>query len=184
MVNLDNNETFERVFRDHFKELCRIIYPILHDRQTCEDVVHDVFIKLWEKRESINVEKTLKGYLYKSVVYAALDQVKKQKRQKVVDKEDLEGTLGGEEESSATDVKEMRRIIREGINTLPEKCRAVFTLSRFNKMKNREIAEYLDISIKTVENQMTKALKVMREHLRKNAIDLCWLAFFCHFFNL
>ena len=99
MVNLDNNETFERVFRDHFKELCRIIYPILHDRQACEDVVHDVFIKLWEKRENINVEKTLKGYLYKSVVYAALDQVKKKKRQNVVDKEDLEGTVGGVEES-------------------------------------------------------------------------------------
>lgn len=140
---------------------------MIKDRDAIEDIVQDVFVKLWIRRHELEVQTSFKAYLCKSVILRGIDHIRKEKtiaNAKVELKVVLPQSHTNVEES--LDEKEIKKAIENGMNNMSENMRSIFHLSRFGGLKNREIAEELGISIKTVESNMGKALKIMHDHLK------------------
>lgn len=158
---------FSELFNLYYEELCRIVYPILKDAHAAEDIVQDVFAKVWLRKEELTVTTNYKAYLYKAVVFRALDYLRKQKNTlKVKEELTVIHTQAYHEPDSAMEEVQLLKAIDSVIEKMPENMRIIFHLSRFSNLKNREIAEQLSISIKTVESNISKALKLMRDHLK------------------
>ncbi len=155
------------IFRTYYPALCNYAYTFLNDRDEAEEVVQASFISIWEKRNELQIQTSLKAYLYRMVRNTCLNVIKHEKVKKQHAQMQL---VTGEpaHESPAQDVvaNELEQRIQESMKVLPEQCRLIFQLSRFEELKYQEIADQLDISVKTVENQMGKALKIMREQLK------------------
>ena len=164
--NTTNISNLEKLFKGHYKSLCNVAFNIVHDRAAAEDVVQDVFLKIWKKREELSINTSLKGYMFRSTINTALNYIENRKRNFPVYNELNEEMVGGvgkaEDHLLETELKEK---LTQSINRLPGKCKQIFILSRFEEMRYAEIAEKLNISIKTVENQMGKALRRLRRYL-------------------
>ena len=157
----------EDFFQQHYKSLCLAANNIVNDYAAAEDVVQDVFVNLLHKGETIVINSSLKGYILRSTVNTALNYTKKSKTMVPLESEVLEvyhydGAIG----ESSLEQLELEESVNQAINLLPPKCKAVFLLNRYEDMKYREVADHLGISIKTVENQMGKALRRLRNHLK------------------
>jgi RNA polymerase sigma-70 factor (ECF subfamily) len=164
MNYFNNHSEFETVFKQYYEGLCCYASMWLKDTDESEEIVQLVFVQLWEKREKIQISTSLKSYLYKSVYHSALNTIKHQK----IKEEYLhmkQSQIQENEIQSNQSLKELETRIEKALNTLPEQCKLIFSMSRFEDLKYREIADILNISIKTVENQMGKALKLMRHNL-------------------
>jgi RNA polymerase sigma-70 factor (ECF subfamily) len=159
-----NESAFEQVFRFYYAPLCRYAVGIVTEKEEAEEIVQQVFLRVWERRAELNIAVSFKAYLYRSVHNASLNH--KQRRKNDVRYDDLQlRVVHAAESSHVMDEKILEKEIEKALLTLPEQCRKIFELSRFEELKYREIAELLNISIKTVENQMGKALRIMRERL-------------------
>ena len=156
---------FEQVFKTHFKNLHSYVYTIVKDEATAEEIVQNVFYKLWEKKERISIEVSVAAYLYKSVYSESLNYLKHIKVRAEHKAYTARQDAAGHEDMDPATIKELRSKIDEAVSELPEQCRAIFQMSRFEGLKYRDIADRLGISVKTVENQMGKALKTMRTKL-------------------
>jgi RNA polymerase sigma-70 factor (ECF subfamily) len=159
---------FEMFFKTWYQPLCNYAYTFIQDKDEAEEIVQSAFLSVWEKRETIDIKTSLKSYLYTMVRNTSLNVIKHEKiKQKYV------GEALALEERAHDGVAqtvlsaELESKIQEAIEALPEQCRLVFKLSRFEELKYAEIAAQLEISIKTVENHMGKALKIMREQLKE-----------------
>ena len=160
-------ESLEEVFKMHYRALCYAANNIVNDRNAAEDIVQDVFVNLIKKQDSIKINSSLKGYLFKSVFNTALNYSERSKRSVLVEDEILELAVGATcDVDEYLEQVELEEKIAQAMNALPPKCRSVFILNRYDDMKYKEIAEHLGISVKTVENQMGKALKRMRSYLK------------------
>ena len=161
-----DEKVFEQVFKTHFKALHSYAYTILKDDVIAEEMVQNVFFKLWEKKEQLDVQTSLKAYLYKAVYHESLNYLKHQKVKSVHQAYAMHST---DHTSNLAEKKllqgELENKLQMAMNDLPEQCRTIFQLSRFEELKYREIADTLGLSIKTVENQMGKALKILRSKL-------------------
>ena len=166
---LVDEESFEAVFKTYFKALHAYSMAILKESETAEEVVQSVFLKLWEKRETLEISSSLKAYLYRAVYHDSLNHIKHlQVKRKHWDHAHYEMTQGKPEqvgEQIKGQENELYERYHLALEKLPEKCRMVFNLSRFEELKYQEIADRLDISIKTVEAHMGKALKTLRVEL-------------------
>lgn len=160
--------TFESLFRSEFKGLCFFAVRYTKDYDTAREITQEAFISLWEKRGSIDLSKPVKTYLSTTVRNKCLNWLRDNKK---FNKEilDIEGLL-----SDKTYVQpdrlveaEIREKISRAIEELPFKCREIFVMNRNDNLKYHEIATRLEISVKTVESQMSKALQHMRERLRE-----------------
>lgn len=161
-----DKQSFEILFKTHFKGLTFFALEYVKDYDIAREIVQEVFVNLWEKRNSIDLEKSPKSYLGTSVRNRCLNYLRDHKKFNA-DILEIEG-LGSDEEYVKLDeliTEELKNKIEEATNALPDKCREVFLLSRIENKKYKEIAHDLDISVKTVEAQMSKALKIMREKL-------------------
>ena len=157
---------FEQVFKTHFRALHAYAFTFLRDEAAAEEIVQQMFYKIWEKRERLEITQSLKAYLYQCVYNESLNYLKHLKVKKVHQSYMIASSGEGEISSSKIlIVKELESKIAETLKRLPEQCRTIFQMSRFENLKYREIAGQLGLSIKTVENQMGKALKIMRTHL-------------------
>ena len=170
---------FEQVFKTHFKRLHAYAFTILRDEVEAEEMVQQVFFKLWERNESLSLTGSVSSYLYRAVHNESLNYIK---HQKVRSNHQLHVaySMKNEVEHPAKKVMagELEKKIQTALNELPEQCRTIFQMSRFDELKYREIADKLGISVKTVENQMGKALKLLREKL----VDfLIFILLFIHF---
>ncbi len=151
---------FEMLFKTHYKALHAYATIILKDEDDAEEIVQQLFLKFWEKRELLSVQTSLKAYLYKCIYHDSLNYLKHQKvKSKYQDftQHRMDNTY-----NDRLEVTELQQQINLALNDLPEQCRTIFQMSRFEELKYREIAEALGLSIKTVENQMGKALRIMR----------------------
>jgi RNA polymerase sigma-70 factor (ECF subfamily) len=164
---------FESLFRVYYRPLCAFASGYLNDPDQCEDLVQDLFFRLWLDREKVNITTSLKAYLYAAVRNRCLNAVKVQGRMRVLN-EDGEEHVASEERSEDEHSERIARV-QAAIELLPEERRKVFKLSRYEGLKYHEIAERLGISVKTVENQMGKALKTLREELKDLVPLLPWL---------
>ena len=164
-----DEESFEAVFKTYFKALHAYASAILKESEAAEEIVQSVFLKLWEKRETLKINSSLKAYLYRAVYHDSLNHINHQKvKRKHWDHAHYEMTQGKPEQVGVQikgQENELYERFQLALDKLPEKCRMVFNLSRFEELKYQEIADRLDISIKTVEAHMGKALKTLRVEL-------------------
>jgi len=155
------------LFNVHYELLCRYAFSFLNDKEDAEDVVQNTFVTLWQKRETLNIRTSLKSYLFSMVRNNCLNKLKHEKvKQDYATFSVIPETTDETSAAALTTGNELENMISRAIESLPEQCRLVFKLSRFENLKYAEIASQLNISEKTVENQMGKALRVMREHLK------------------
>ena len=167
-IQSGNESAFEMIFKAYYQPLCRYAYSFLEDKQEAEEVVQSSFITVWEKRKSLDIQTSLKSYLYRMVRNGCLNVIKHEKVKKQhVAHELAVADVSYESVSQKVYATELETKISEAMKVLPEQCRLVFQLSRFEELKYQEIADQLKISVKTVENHMGKALRIMREQLKE-----------------
>jgi len=157
--------TFEMVFRDYYKPLVRYGNTFLKDSDETEDIVQQVFVTLWEKRGQLEIHTSLRAVLYKSVQNACLNKLKHLKTRHVY-AEEQKTTIDHLDTSDPVLANELQERIQQAMKNMPKQCGRIFKLSRFEQLRYQEIADQLGLSVKTVENQMGKALKIVREELK------------------
>lgn len=158
-----DERAFEQLFKKHFKDLHSYACSMVKDEAVAEGVVQNVFLKLWERAERLNEQQATAPYLYRAVHNESLNHLKHKKVRQAYAAYAMKQQVY--EKSSATSkvqLSELQQKISVALNDLPQQCRLIFQMSRFREMKYQEIALELGISVKTVEAQMGKALKVMR----------------------
>ena len=155
------------MFKQYYNPLCNFAASILKDKKLAEDVVHDVFEKLWDKRSELNINDNEKSYLFTSVRNKAIEVIRKNKSDQKLEVDYINSTLenGLDEVSDKYLLKEK---LYRSIRQLPPKCQKVFLLNKINGLTYIEIADDLDISVKTVENHMGKAFRLLREMMKNN----------------
>ncbi|MDZ4665986.1 MAG: RNA polymerase sigma-70 factor [Bacteroidota bacterium] len=165
-IQSGDKDVFENVFKTYYQVLCNYACSTVKDMDEAEEVVQNTFFNIWNKRDVLEV-KNLKAYLYRAVHNDCLNKIKHAKVRQVY-AADYKATanVGYDDASQKLQGKELSSQINKAIDSLPEQCCNVFKLSRFEHMKYAEIAEYLGISVKTVENHMGKALKLLRVQLK------------------
>jgi RNA polymerase sigma-70 factor, ECF subfamily len=157
-------DALRAIFDQHYAALVGDAQRLIRDTDTCRDLAQEVFVELWRKREHIEVHSSLRAYLRRAVVNKALNHLKSSQKFLFTDADDLDSP---EDSFAATLAQEnqdnLEAALHAAVESLPEKCRIVFSLSRFEDMTHKEIADRLQISVKTIENQITKAMKILRE---------------------
>ena len=176
-----DDQQFELLFKQHFKALTIFAQQFVSDLDTAQDICQKVFITLWEKRKQIDLTQSVKSYLYTSVRNRCLNYLRDHQkfRSKVLDLDCAHFDLTESQRFENTD--ELKHKIEQALEALPDKCRKVFEMSRLQQMKYREIAEELQISQKTVEAHMRKALQTLRVHLKDYLAAILALLTWCFF---
>lgn len=157
-----SQEDFEKLFKEYFPSLMAFSRKILGDEDNAREVVQQVFIKLWERRTEIDLSTSLKSYLFTAVNNRSLNFIRDRKK---FSGEEIPEHLRQWDVSAELESMELEELIRRAIASLPDKCRRIFEMNRFEGSTYGTIAARLGISVKTVENQMSKALRILREQL-------------------
>ncbi|ACU02479.1 MULTISPECIES: RNA polymerase sigma factor [Pedobacter] len=163
-----DKKLFEVLYKKYYQQLFAVAYRYVGQAEIAEEIVHDVFITIWNKADQLNIQHSMKSYLFKSIVNSSLNFIKKEKVQAekqqvymaIVDKETADEPDTDREEALLKD-------LAQALELLPDKCRQVMYLSRFGKLKQQEIATQMNISIKTVKNHLTYGFQKLREQLEK-----------------
>jgi len=166
------------IYRKYWRRLYVSAHAILKDGQTCEDIIQEIFLKLWQNRERIEIKATLVSYLYSSVRYEVYRHIKTGKVREDIFDHIFERMQAGPDYPHL-EYKELYIQIHTIVESLPERCKAVYKLSREEHLSHKQIAAQLNISTKTVENQLTKALSLLRLSLGQ-VLTLELLAWLLH----
>ena len=158
-----DESAFEQVFKTYYKNLHAYAMTMIKDEMDAEEMVQQVFYKLWDRADHLSFSGSIAAYLYRAVHNECLNYLKHLKVRSshqlhVVHRMKNEADHG----TGKVLTTELESKFKAALNELPEQCRTIFQMSRFEELKYREIADKLDISVKTVENQMGKALKILR----------------------
>jgi len=160
-----NPALFEDIFKTHFKGLHAYAGSIIKDDAAAEEIVQHVFYKLWERKNTLKIEQSVAAYLYRAVYNDSLNYLRHNKVKATYQDYASRNTSEGDHATDPSTLRELQQKIDATINELPEQCRTIFQMSRFEDLKYRTIADRLGISVKTVENQMGKALRILRMKL-------------------
>ena len=165
LLKKDPDRGIEHIFRQYYAYVCQAVYRILPDEVLVEDICQEVFLELWRRRDRLVIQSSLRAYLRRTAVNRTLNFIRDQKVTFDQDSDELflASNLAGT--AQELEAKELEKLIDQAIDQLPARCRLVFVLSRFHEMSYKQIAKELDISVKTVENQISKALKYLRQML-------------------
>ena len=160
-------DSFKYFFDRYYNDLCNFVHVYLHDQALSEEIVQDIFVYFWENKEKLQINTSVKSFLFSASKFKSLNLLRDTKTKKrIVEKiGKTEPLITSEEEDSYLDTNEFKKILDAAVDQLAPKCREIFFLSKVEDLSNKEIAEKLGISVKTVENQMTIALKKLREYL-------------------
>lgn len=157
-----NEAAFEQVFTTHFKRLYAYALTIVKEEMAAEEMVQNVFFKIWEKKGRIDIQTSVTAYLYKAVYHECLNYIKHKKVKTAYQHYAARQSGISENATAKLQLSELQQKLDTALSELPEQCRTIFQMSRFEELKYQEIADKLGISVKTVENQMGKALKILR----------------------
>ncbi len=161
-LNDHNEQGMQLLFKYHYQDICRVIHSVVKRTDVVEDLAQEMLLRFWNKRGELTIKSSLRSYLKTMAVREGIGHLRKQKELPV----DLpQNTVIRPEQT--LEAKELQGKIAHAIDELPTRCREVFQLSREKSLTYKEIANKLDISPKTVENQMGKALKLLRERLKE-----------------
>jgi RNA polymerase sigma-70 factor (ECF subfamily) len=175
LISKGDQKAFEHVYQSYFKVLLNYAREILKDNFLAEEAIQEVFIKLWQQRETIKIEQSLKSYLFKSTFHYCVNHLK---HIKVEDKFKAfflhHVPMGDSNEALSEDFplaglleSELEQIIARAIDSLPDQCRRVFLMSRNENLKHEVIAQKLDVSVNTVHTQILRALTKLRIEIKK-----------------
>lgn len=173
LLSQDDKSAFDMLYLKHWPALYKSAYFILKDRDACKDVVQDIFVWLWEHRKHLEIN-SLKSYLNVAVKFKVSNYIRSGNIRESFFEELVKfapAALSPTAEEFA-EIKEMNAIIQQAISNLPFRCREIFKLSREEHLSNQEIANRLSISVKTVESQMTIALRRIRNTIEPYMINL------------
>lgn len=165
LLRKNSDRAVELIFQKYYTFLCKTVYRVLPDANLVEDLVQEVFMELWRKHKNLKIQSSLIAYLKRSAINRTLNFIRDNKI-KFEGEETLPFLKGTFTPIGAKlEAMEMREIIEQAVDQLPERCRIIFMLSRFEELSHKEIAQRLEISVKTVENQISKALKLLKKAL-------------------
>ena len=164
-----DKRAFETLYKKYYQQLFAVAYRYVAQTQIAEEIVHDVFITIWNKAAQLNIQYSMKSYLFKSVVNSSLNFLKKEKNEHAK----KEAYMAVQDETTINEGmletdEVLLKNLEHALGMLPDKCRQVMYLSRFGKLKQQEIASQMDISVKTVKNHLTYGFQKLREHLQKH----------------
>ena len=163
MIKQGDQIAFRHLFYQYADSLERFITYYIHDREKSQDLVLDIFTYIWENRQNFEIKLTLKAYLFRAARNKSFTYIRDKKIPVYL--EEMEGMEIVQNYDSELELQELHHLIEEAVSLLPDKCREIFRKSREENLTNKEIAGQLHISEKTVEGQITIALKKIRIHL-------------------
>ncbi|MDO5977469.1 RNA polymerase sigma factor [Flavivirga spongiicola] len=175
-----NQEAYNYLVDIYHHELCVYAGSLSRDIHTAEDIVQNVFLKLWEQREKLNSKFSIKGFLYRSVYNEFIDQYRKKMALTVVEEYYNSRLNTITEEEDTTEIANLITLVKQEIQHLPPKCKEMFLLSKQEGLTNVEIAQYLKVSIKAVERQMTRAFSIIRKKVGEKMHTILFLLFGMH----
>ena len=161
-----SKKEFKKVFLDHYEPLCNYANNTLNNMANAEDVVQEVFLHLWESRSTISIPERMDQYLFKAVKNKMFEFVRARKSYEKHKQASIETKLSEGNISDISNIYMKLEQINSSLRHLPPKCRNVFVMHKFNGLTYGEIAEVEKISVKTVENHMLKAIKILRSKLK------------------
>ncbi len=168
---------FEKLFREQYNDLSNYAFSILKSREDAEDVVQDVFIKVWQKNPAVIEKDGIKFYLLTATKNTCISLLRKQAGKMAIEPE--KANLAALPDTPANEQPaDYQKLIHNALSRLPPQCLIIFKLSRFANLTYRQIADELNLSVKTIENQMGKAIKIMREYAREHNIPFSVFLFF------
>lgn len=185
-IRNDNEDAFKELFDRYSRKLYYFALRYLHNNEESEELVQTVFINLWEHRKSLDENLSVKSYIYRSAVNYIYNHLKKAAlRARFIDSELVKGKITSDLTYEQILLNDMDRSINSIIDTLPRQQKKIFLLSRYENLTHQEIAEKLDLSVRTVENQVFRALKVIRSKLHTEILLLFLLlkSVFIHFIS-
>jgi len=160
--DISSETGFEQAYKTHFRPLYAYARTMVRDSDAAEEIVQQVFFRLWEKREAVDIKETLKAYLYRSVFHGSMNYLKHLKVKETHARQVMNETPYENPVLQNLEAGELEKRLSRVLAELPEKCRTVFQLCRFEELKYKEVAEQLNLPLKTVENEMGKALRLLR----------------------
>jgi RNA polymerase sigma-70 factor (ECF subfamily) len=163
LIKQGDQIAFRHLFYQYADSLERFITYYIHDREKSQDLVLDIFTYIWENRQNFEIKQTLKAYLFQAARNKSFTYIRDKKIPVYL--EEMEGMEIVQNYDSELELQELHHLIEEAVSLLPDKCREIFRKSREENLTNKEIAGQLHISEKTVEGQITIALKKIRIHL-------------------
>lgn len=162
-IKNDDYISYNTLFTYYYAPLCQYVYSLLKDKEDTEDVVQELFLRLWNNRRKITIEENMSGYLYKMAKNRTLNHIRFQSKYKAI-LEKQEGDMSGYEDDRL-ESKEIRMALYDCIDRLPGRLKEVLLLHRIKELKQKEISEKLNISIQTIKNQIWMSLQKLRKCL-------------------
>ncbi len=184
-LTIGNEDAFEFIFLTFYNELCNYACSILRDKDTAEEIVQEVFVKLWENRTELSIKLSVKSYLYRAVhnqcinYYDHLQVKQKYASESVKNYRDMVSPVSSDYPIANLLTQELEDTISQSLAALPDQCREVFLLIRYEDLSYNEAAEKLGISINTVKTQLQRAISRLRESLRNYLPIILLSMFFC-----
>jgi len=162
MLGQESIAAFEEIYKRYWAKLYNSAYKRLANAELCEELVQDIFVKLWEKRATLHISTGLSNYLHSAVKYSVIDHYRKRLTESAFISAQLVSSNADNSTEDNLILNDLKRYLETLIGQLPDKCRSVYQLSRAEHKTNKEIATLLNISEKTVEGHLTKALQALR----------------------
>jgi len=173
-IKTSDTKSFELLFNRYHDQLCLYSYGLVADEDATEEIVNDVFLKIWTKRNQIHINIGIKPYLFRCVFNACVDYINQNhvitKRLNMDIDQQINKLVDSNEEYifNSLQSKEVEKDVLSAIEQLPNQCKIIFCLSRFELLTYAEISERLNISVNTVKTQISRALYSLRKQLRKH----------------
>lgn len=186
LIQYDDEAAFRELFDRYYTLLTNIANRYVEDVHIAEDIAQDVFIKLWNRRKNLAIHFSFKQYICRAVVNTSINHLRQQKKLDIILSEDTDEEYFTRpnltDDDQRAEQENLENKLLEAIQRLPERCRLVFTMHKIDGLSHKEVAEELGISTKTIENQITKAMKVLKEVFNTNSILVILVIFFIKFF--
>ncbi|QTD38588.1 RNA polymerase sigma-70 factor [Polaribacter batillariae] len=171
------SEAYRFLVKNYHHQLCVYGFSLTNDSSLAEDIVQNVFMKIWRNRQKLKEDFVLRNYLYKSVYNEFIDLYRKQKKVLMLEKIHIDALNLIVEENEEKNLEKLIGLVKTEIEKLPPKCKQIFLLSKKEGLTNIEIAEYLNLSIKSVEAHITKAFSALRKSLGDKVKTILFLMF-------
>jgi len=166
LIREGDEDAFELLFKEYYEQLTRFSWRFVKCKAVAEGLVQDIYSDLWENRENLELTGCIRPYLYKVVKNHSLNHIKHQEVQNKYDPmwmDQKEVSMNNYEKEYRKE--QIRKAVQQAVEKLPERSRMTYKLHRHDGLTYKEIAEIMDVSVKTVESQMTRTLKLLREQL-------------------
>jgi RNA polymerase sigma-70 factor (family 1) len=172
-----DSSAYTFLLNNYHHKLCVYAFSLTNNHDLSEDIVQNVFMRIWKQRVKLKDEFSLKSYLYKSVYNEFIDQYRKQKSVLALEKKYIDALSTIVEEEDERSLEKLINYVKQEIENLPPKCKQTFLLSKKDGLTNIEIAEYLNVSVKSVEAHITKAFSIIRKKVGDKMNGVLFLLF-------